>query len=119
MRLDHILICTADLAAMQQFFEQTICLERGERPPFSFDGAWLYSEGKPIIHLAASGSHGTDGAIDHIAFTGDNYPDLIKRLTTTGLDYVEHNIPDSKGHQVFVKGPEGITLEIQFPDEKV
>ncbi len=115
MQLDHVLIRTVNLKSMQRFFEQTIRLKPGPRPPFSFDGSWLYSEGKPLIHLAASSNHGTDGAIDHIAFTGDDYHDLINRLRTFGHQYVEHTVPQSGEHQVFVKGPEGITLEIQFP----
>lgn len=115
MQLDHVLICTTDLEAMLHFFEQAICLEQGPRPPFLFDGVWLYSEGKPIVHLAASGNHGTNGAIDHIAFSGDDYESLITRLKDAGLDYFEHTVPGSKKHQVFVPGPDGIKLEIQFP----
>jgi len=115
MQLNHVLICTSDLEAMLHFFEQAICLEQGPRPPFLFDGAWLYSEGKPIIHLAASGSHGTNGAVDHIAFRGDDYERLITRLKDAELDYYEHTVPGSGEHQVFVPGPDGIKLEIQFP----
>lgn len=115
MQLHHVLICTVDLEAMRLFFEQAICLEQGPRPPFLFDGVWLYSEGKPIIHLAASGSHGTNGAVDHIAFSGDDYKSLITRLKDAGLKYFEHTVPGSKEHQVFVPGPDGIKLEIRFP----
>ena len=115
MQLHHVLICTTDLNSMQQFFERAICLEPGHRPPFLFDGAWLYSEGKPIIHLAASGSHGINGAVDHIAFSGDDYGRLITRLKDADLDYFEHTVPGSREHQVFVPGPDGIKLEIQFP----
>ncbi len=115
MKLDHVLICTNDLPAMLHFFEQAINLKPGPRPAFPFDGAWLYSEGKPIIHLAASSKHGIDGAVDHIAFSGDSYPELTRRLETAGLTYVERTIPGSCDRQVFIKGPEGITLEIQFP----
>ena len=118
MQIDHVLIRTSDLTTMEKFFEQTIRLKPGPRPPFSFDGSWLYSEGKALIHLAASSSHGTDGAIDHIAFTGDSYPNLINRLRTSGHQYVEHTVPKSGERRIFVKGPEGITLEIQFPPEK-
>jgi len=115
MHIDHVLICTRDLEAMRRFFQEVICLEPGKRPPFPFDGTWLYSEDKPIIHLAASSSHGSNGAVDHIAFTGDNYKELIKRLLLAKREYTERTVPGSGEHQVFVRGPEGISLEIQFP----
>jgi lactoylglutathione lyase len=119
MRIDHVLICTRDLPTMQRFFAEVLRLKPGKRPPFPFDGVWLYSEGRPIIHLAASSNHGNKGAIDHIAFTGDKYKSLIHRLTRHNHDYVERTVPDSGEHQVFVTGPEGISLEIQFPSGTV
>ena len=67
MQIDHVLIRTSDLTIMEKFFEQTIRLKSGPRPPFTFDGSWLYSERKALIHLAASSNHGTDGAIDIIS----------------------------------------------------
>ena len=115
MRIDHVLICTKDIAAMQNFFEEVLCLEPGPRPPFPFDGIWLYSDSKPVIHLAASSNHGSNGAVDHIAFTGDEYEQLINRLAQAEREYVERTVPGSGEHQVFVTGPEGIALEIQFP----
>ncbi len=54
----------------------------------------------------------------HIAFTGDSYPNLINRLRTSDHQYVEHTVSKSGERRIFVKGPEGITLEIQFPPEK-
>jgi len=115
MRIDHVLICTRDLKGMQHFFEEVLCLEPGPRPPFPFDGTWLYSEGKPLIHLAASSVHSSRGAVDHIAFTGDSYRELINRLKQNKQEYVERTVPGSGEHQVFVAGPEGISLELQFP----
>lgn len=119
MQLDHVLICTRNLVAMQQSFDEVICLQPGPRPPFLFDGAWLYSEGKAIIHLSSSSQHGTQGAVDHIAFTGGEYKALISRLTQANRSYIERTVPGSGEHQVFVTGPEGISLEIQFPPHTV
>ena len=115
MLIDHVLIYTKDLPAMQRFFEEVVCLVPGERPPFPGNGTWLYSKGRPIIHLAASSSHGTNGAIDHIAFTGGDYQSLITRLSRYKYKYVEQKVPGSNEHQVIVNGPEGVSLEIQFP----
>jgi hypothetical protein len=29
-------------------------LEEGYRPPFNFDGLWLYAGGRPILHISAA-----------------------------------------------------------------
>ena len=71
--------------------------------------------GKALIHPASSNNYGTNGTIDHIAFTGDRYPDLINRLKSPGRQYTEYTVPKSGEHLFFNKGPGGITLEVQFP----
>jgi lactoylglutathione lyase len=115
MRLDHVLICTPEVRVMEEFFFPVLELEKGPRPPFSFPGTWLYSRDRPIIHLAETADRGTGGVVDHIAFSGDNYQTLMARLERAGLGYYEHTVPGSGEYQVFVDGPCGITIEIQFP----
>ena len=136
--LNHILIHTSDFAKTSLFFKQTLNLKNGHRPPFGFPGAWLYSDDKPIIHLSETPSANkkkdkeqdnqqTDylgnqenssnrgmGIIDHIAFNGSDYPALMGRLKHHNLDYFERSIPLTGEHQVFVDGPDGIRIEIQF-----
>jgi catechol 2,3-dioxygenase-like lactoylglutathione lyase family enzyme len=49
--LDHFNIRTRKLADTVQFYEDVLGLEKGARPNFAFPGAWMYSEGKPVVHL--------------------------------------------------------------------
>ena len=48
--LDHYTINTLDLDATIRFYVEVMGFENGERPAFSFPGAWLYCEGQPIVH---------------------------------------------------------------------
>ena len=49
--LDHFNIRTRKLADTVRFYEDILGLEKGARPNFAFPGAWMYSEGKPVVHL--------------------------------------------------------------------
>lgn len=136
--INHFLIRTSDLIGMVQFFENSIGLYQGDRPAFGFPGAWLYSDKKPIIHLSENSSsdkmaikeqadylgssknstHFGTGIIDHIAFSGMDYSDLKDRLKQYKIKYFERSIPLTGEHQVFVDGPEGLRIEIQFESLK-
>ncbi len=128
--INHILINTKDMAAMILFFEQSLDLKNGPRPPFPFIGAWLWSKDAPIIHLvdttpANQGDTsylkskeiaqrcGT-GIIDHIAFGGKDYAALKARLKRHQLKFFERTVPLTREHQLFVDGPEGLRIEVQF-----
>jgi catechol 2,3-dioxygenase-like lactoylglutathione lyase family enzyme len=49
--LDHFNIRTRNLADTVRFYEEVLGLEKGARPNFAFPGAWMYSEGKAVVHL--------------------------------------------------------------------
>jgi catechol 2,3-dioxygenase-like lactoylglutathione lyase family enzyme len=49
--LDHYNIRTHVLAETVEFYEKALGLEVGDRPNFSFPGAWIYSEGRAVVHL--------------------------------------------------------------------
>ena len=59
MHLDHINIAAPAelLAKTRDFYCDVIGLAEGFRPTFSRKGFWLYSKGKPIIHLVESLEH--------------------------------------------------------------
>ncbi len=130
LEINHVLIRSANIDAMIRFFERVLGLKNGKRPPFAFAGAWLWSDDKPLIHLSEANpidkgqldylgdkkmirNSGT-GIIDHIAFTGRDYKHLIKSLQNHQINYFERDVPLTGEHQVFVEGPEGLQVEIQF-----
>gem|GEM_PF-5241244 len=54
MKLNHALLRTADMEKMNLFLNQALGLEEGFRPPFSFDGKWIYSGKRALFHLVES-----------------------------------------------------------------
>lgn len=125
MRIDHVLVRARDLEAMCAFFTRGIGLEVGPRPNFAFPGYWLYAEGVPVIHLRDAGdaapATGNDQGwpVDHIAFSGDDYAALVRRLEENGVTFAERLVPGGEVHQVFASGPEGVRVEVQFPASDV
>jgi hypothetical protein len=60
------------------FYETVLGLTNGDRPNFAFPGAWLYSDGRAVLHLIdisptdEKQAEGT-GCIDHIAFVSRGF----------------------------------------------
>lgn len=116
MNINHVLVLTSDLKAMECFWTKLIGLQVGERPPFPFNGVWIYSDNKPLVHIAeqAASAFG-NGAIAHVALEGSDYKSLIKRLNTNSYLYTEKAVPLSGERQVFIVGPDGLIVEMLFP----
>ena len=77
-RMDHFTVLTKDAIATAEFYGSILGLEPGPRPNFSFPGVWLYSEGKPILHVVEKDEIPTGtGVLDHMAFWGTDLAGFI------------------------------------------
>lgn len=115
--LDHINIRTADLAATKAVFIDVLGLTEGWRPPFPFPGAWLYAGEKDVVHLVqvdqpAASSEGS--ALDHFAFEISDYDEALRRVEASGLKFRTTVTPGTSVKQLFVRDPNGVTLELNW-----
>src|SRR5215469_2869789 len=90
--LDHFNIRTRKLAETVGFYEDVLGLEKGPRPNFAFPGAWMYSEGKPVVHLvdisATSEAQKPDsGCVHHVAFASLGFDGMKQRLASRGMRF--------------------------------
>jgi catechol 2,3-dioxygenase-like lactoylglutathione lyase family enzyme len=113
--LDHINIRTKELAKTRAFFMEVLGLTEGWRPDFPFAGAWLYAGGRDVVHLVeiarpAAASRGS--ALDHFAFTIDDYEDARRRLDAVGMTYEAGEAPNGGIRQIFVTELNGVTIEL-------
>ncbi len=117
--LDHYTVLTEDVDASVGFYESVLGLKNGERPPFTFPGAWLYIDDKPVLHLIGrDDAAGKDtGHFDHVAFRCDDYPGIKARLEENKVDYEERTVPRLNMKQIFLSGPEGVKVELNFLPE--
>ena len=124
MHLDHINISAPAelLVEVRDFYCELLGLAEGFRPEFSRKGFWLYSEGKPIIHLVESLDHHRNkrqGFFDHFALQATGLTKLIEKLDAAGIGYKMSYLTEIDLSQVFCKDPSGIGVEINFPGESV
>ena len=117
MRFDHVNIRSRDMEAMRSFLEEIVGLKPGERPDFPFPGYWLYAGDQAIVHMIEW--KGEDdlhaGPVDHIAFGTFDFEQKCAELKATGRQYRVADVPGLPLKQIFVEGPEGVTLELQCP----
>ena len=121
MNLDHITIRTRDLPATRNFFLNVFGLEEGERPLAirRIPGHWLYSEGRPFIHIIGSQEYGIGRpaeAIDHVGLRLEGYTDFRKKLDRLGIQYSPMDLADIQERRLFFHAPGGPLLEAAFSE---
>ena len=121
--LDHFNIRTRRLAETVRFYEDVLGLEKGPRPNFAFPGAWMYSEGKPVVHLVDISS--TDeaqkpdsGVVHHVAFVSRGFDGMAQRLKSKGMEYDARQVPGGELWQIFVRDPNGVMIELNYEAAK-
>ena len=57
------------------------------------------------------------GAIDHIAFRGSGVREFVARASTHEAEMIHRKVPAFDIHQIFMKDPDGITIELNFRGE--
>lgn len=118
MQLDHATVTTPHLETVRHFFCHIVGLSEGARPPFRFDGHWLYQDGKAVIHLVKSDADQppveASSRIDHIAFrvkSEDEWQQLTDRLQAENIEYRSAEQPATGERQLFVVPTPGVTIE--------
>jgi catechol 2,3-dioxygenase-like lactoylglutathione lyase family enzyme len=116
--LDHVNLRTANLAAMVAWYGRVLDMHPGSRPGFDFPGAWLYADGKPIIHLigveTAPGADAGDLRLEHFAISASGIKDLMACIKTDGLRHRFNHIKDFGVLQVNLWDPDGNHIHVDF-----
>jgi len=117
--LDHFNIRTRSLAETVRFYEECLGLTKGDRPNFAFPGAWLYSEGKPVVHLVdisptPEQQKPDSGVVHHIAFASRDFKGMKQRLQSKGFAFESREVPGGDIWQIFVRDPNGVMIELNY-----
>jgi catechol 2,3-dioxygenase-like lactoylglutathione lyase family enzyme len=117
--LDHFNIRTRRLADTVRFYEDILGLQNGDRPDFGFPGAWLYSEGRPVVHLAdisptAEQQKPDSGVVHHIAFASRDFKGMQKHLHAKDVAFEIRVVPGGELWQIFVRDPNGVMIELNY-----
>jgi len=114
--LDHVNIHVVDGPRMVRFLEGVLDAREGFRPPFDFPGHWIYLDDKPVIHLSVVDRpvDFPQGLINHVAFGVYDFEEAKARVEAAGYPWKLAGIPGTPIGQIFVTGPEGLLVEIQY-----
>jgi catechol 2,3-dioxygenase-like lactoylglutathione lyase family enzyme len=117
--LDHYNLRTRKFPETVQFYTNVLGLENGPRPNFSFPGAWLYSEGRAVVHLVditpSSESQKPDsGVVHHIAFVSRGFNAMKQGLAAKGVKFDTREVPGGDLWQIFITDPNGVMIELNY-----
>jgi len=125
-QMQHYMVLSKNLEKTRHFYCDVLGLRTGFRPPFDFEGLWIYVGDVAVVHVAtqtsyevsgrveATGKRHGSGSVDHIAFSADNYDELVSSFDRHGVKYRATKVPDSDLRQLFVLDPDGIQIEINI-----
>ncbi|HMN79512.1 MAG TPA: VOC family protein [Burkholderiaceae bacterium] len=112
--LNHFTLRSDDLDRTAEFYHRLLGLAPGPRPPFAVPGQWLHARGRPLVHLLESTAMAPAGRVDHVAFSAYGRAAIESRLAKANVDYRLRALPDGSALQMFLRDPDGITLELVF-----
>jgi catechol 2,3-dioxygenase-like lactoylglutathione lyase family enzyme len=117
--LDHYNVSTRKLGETIRFYEDVLGLKNGPRPPFDFPGAWIYSEGHPVLHIndispTDKEQRPDSGVIDHIAFGSRGFEAMKQHLSGKGVQFRTNDVPNSTRRQIFLTDPNNILIELNY-----
>ena len=121
--LDHFNIRTRNLAETVRFYEDVLGLENGARPNFAFPGAWMYSDGRAVVHLVdisatAEPQKPDSGVVHHVAFVSRGFDGMKQRLASKGMKCDARQVPGGELWQIFLPDPTGVMIELNYEAAK-
>ena len=131
--IEHLLLLVDDVDTTADWFVDNIGLERGHTPDFKVPVTWLYIGERDVLHIAHMPNEGKEkrfqdnylggrlsdattgtGIIDHVAFRCTGLPEMIARLESKGAEFLQRQANDGDLYQLFVTGPDGMRVELNF-----
>lgn len=126
-KMEHYLVLTHDIDKTRDFYCNALGMHVGPRPPLAFLGYWLYLGETPCIHIGewrtytehskaqdipvTTPAPGT-GPVDHVAFNGDDFDEILERLKKHGVAAHINHVPGGFLQQLFLMDPNGVKIEI-------
>ena len=114
--MNHFTVIAEDLDRSLEFYVGLLGLEQGHRPDLGFPGAWLYADGRAILHVYGDRPvpAGRAGVIDHMAFTASGLKAVKARFDAAGVKYDLRQQRGAGTWQLFCFDPNGAKVELDF-----
>ena len=114
--MNHFTVIAENLERTLEFYVGVLGLEQGHRPDLGFPGAWLYADGRAILHVYGDRPvpAGRAGVIDHMAFTASGLKAVKARFDAAGVKYDLRQQRGAGTWQLFCFDPNGAKVELDF-----
>jgi catechol 2,3-dioxygenase-like lactoylglutathione lyase family enzyme len=127
--LNHYFVRVLDLERTKDFYVDVLGFEVMPRPDFPFNGYWLGVNGKIQVHMGQAGIENEElyylgttkesaldnsGVIDHISFLATEPEKFLARFNDLGIGARPRSLPEAELYQIFIKDPNGLTIELNF-----
>lgn len=114
--MNHFTVIAGDERKTLAYYVDLLGLQPGPRPDFGFAGAWLYANGRPILHLYFDRPvpEQRAGVIDHMAFSARDLKTVKARFDAQGIAYDLRRQGGAGTWQLFSHDPNGAKVELDF-----
>lgn len=120
-RLDHANLRTARLDEMIEWYGRVLHMFPGDRPNFSFGGAWLYRHGQALVHIVQVEEPGSTEnlALEHFALQARGLKDFLSHTKANNVETRVGKLPEFGIVQVNIWDPDGNHIHVDFHGEDV
>jgi catechol 2,3-dioxygenase-like lactoylglutathione lyase family enzyme len=114
--MNHFTVIAEDRERTLAFYTGLLGLQEGPRPDLGFPGAWLYADGRPVLHVYFDRPVPPQraGVIDHMAFSARGLKAVKARFDAAKTPYELRRQKDSGTWQLFCHDPSGAKVELDF-----
>jgi len=123
----HVSITVTDVAKAREFYSDTLGFQEIARPAFNFPGIWYSLGGDLQLHIILNDQlvrpaverEKIEARYPHFALWTDDCDETAAKITALGLPTRDVISGPTGLRQVFVKDPDGVTIELNFPASEV
>jgi catechol 2,3-dioxygenase-like lactoylglutathione lyase family enzyme len=120
----NIEVTAEQLPKVKAFYEDVLGLKPGFRALSKRDGAWLYAQNTPVVHLSVTEDWMNESDkihFNHVAFACTGVAAFMSDLDKKQIKYdlEQRSLADREMTQIFLYDPVGIKIELNFAGESL
>lgn len=115
LALNHVGLHVDDVERSVVFYGEILGLATLPRPEFSFPGAWFALGPGQELHLIGGRGGGNAPDTYHYSLEVEDLDGILQRLRQYTLEYRGPQIRPDEARQVFLRDPDGHTIELLEP----
>lgn len=118
----NIEVTAEQLPKVKAFYEDVLGLTPGFRAVSKRDGAWLYAQNTPVIHLSVTEDWMNESDkihFNHVAFACTGLAEFMSDFSKKNIKHSieQRSLADREMTQIFLYDPVGIKIELNFAGE--